>query len=86
MGVPSSLHLLLHDAAISDATGKSSDALVSNLHAFCLLANTIDTLTTDDQAAYRPKLAALAARLRSVSTHPYVAEKLAEYDDTEPSI
>lgn len=76
--------LLLHDAAISDATGESSDSLLGYLHAFCLLADTIDTLTEEDQAVYRPKLKELTTRLKHLSKHPYVGAKLAQYG-TEPS-
>ena len=48
--------LLLYDAAISEATGHSSDALLSYLHAFCLLSDTVDTLTEEDRAIYCEKL------------------------------
>jgi hypothetical protein len=72
--------LLLHDAVISEATGQDSDALLDYLHAFCLLSDSVDTLSEDDQAVYRPKLEALVTHLRSLPAHPYVAEKLFEYD------
>jgi hypothetical protein len=75
--------LLLQDAAISDATGKTNDALLSRLHAFCLLADAIDTLTDEDQALYRPKLQTLATRLRDLPAHPYLNAKLAEYEKGE---
>lgn len=67
--------LLRHEAAISEAMG--ADALLSRLHAFCLLA---DTLALEDQAVYRPKLNELAAQLRDCSSHPYLKAKLAVYD------
>ena len=72
--------LLLHDAAISDASGESSEALLDYLHAFCLLSDTVDTLSDEDQAVYRPKLDLLVTHLRSLPAHPYVSEKLLEYD------
>ena len=72
--------LLLHDAAISDATGQDSDALLDYLHAFCLLSDAIDTLSDDDQAVYRPKLDALVVRLRNLPAHPYLSERLLQYD------
>ena len=72
--------LLLHAAANSEATNQSGDVLLSYLHAFCLLSDSIDTLAEEDQAIYRPKLDALAAHLRSLPAHPYVSEKLAEYE------
>src|SRR4051812_15086866 len=39
--------LLLHDAAISEATDGKSDTLLSYLHAFCLLSETMETLTAE---------------------------------------
>jgi hypothetical protein len=71
--------LLLHDAAISEATGHSTDALLSYVHAFCLLSDTVDTLTEEDQSVYREKLDALATRLESLPSHPYLSEKLTKY-------
>lgn len=72
--------LLLHDAALSENSDHSSDALLSYLHAFCLLSDTMETLTEEDQAVYRPKLNKLATRLRSLPPHPYLGAKLAQYD------
>ena len=72
--------LLLHDAAIADATDHASDALLSRVHAFCLLSDTIDTLTTEDQAIYREKLDTLAAQLRTLPPDAYLSPKLAAYD------
>jgi len=72
--------LLLHDAVNSDAIGEDSDALLDYLHAFCLLSDSIGTLSAEDQAVYRPKLEALSRRLRSLSADPYVTEKLLQYD------
>ena len=72
--------LLLHDAAISDATNNASDALLSRIHAFCLLSDALETLTQEDRAIYREKLDALAAQLKSLPPHPYLSSKLAAYD------
>jgi hypothetical protein len=75
------VELLQHDAAVSEATGDNANALLDHLHAFCLLFDTIDTLTKEDQLGYRPKLDALAARLRDLPSHPYVTARLADYDE-----
>jgi hypothetical protein len=72
--------LLLHDAANSEATGDNATALLDYLHAFCLLFDTIDTLTKEDRAVYRPKLNALADRLRDLPPHPYLSARLADFD------
>src|ERR1044072_6841755 len=69
--------LLLRDAAIADATDRGSDALLNRVHAFCLLSDTVETLTVEDQAIYRAKLHALATQLRSLPPHPYLNSKLA---------
>src|SRR4051812_11646945 len=37
--------LLLHDALVADAIGNTSEALVSRVHAFSLLSDTLDSLT-----------------------------------------
>ena len=75
--------LLLHDAAISDATSHVSEAVLSRVHAFCLLSDNIDTLTHEDQAVYREKLEALAGRLRGLPANPYLSQKLAAYESQQ---
>lgn len=71
--------LLLHDAVIADATGDPRDALLSRIHAFCLLSETIDSLAAEDRAVYREKLDALAAKLKTLPAHPYLSAKLAAH-------
>jgi hypothetical protein len=71
--------LLLVDAEWHE-TGQDALPPVSNfVHAFCLLADTIDALTTEDQAIYRAKLNMLADRLGDLRTHPYIKERLRDY-------
>jgi hypothetical protein len=71
--------LLLHDAAVSEATGSASEALLSRVHAFCLLSDTVDSLTEEDQVTYRSKLDVLATELRNLPAHPYISARLAAY-------
>jgi hypothetical protein len=71
--------LLMHDAKVSEATGQSSDALLSNLHAFCLLSDSVAVLSAEDHAVYREKLDELATRLEALPAHPYLGAKLAAY-------
>jgi len=71
--------LLLHDAKVCEATGQSSDALLSNLHAFCLLSDAVATLSAEDRAVYRGKLDELATRLEALPAHPYLSARLAAY-------
>jgi hypothetical protein len=56
--------LLLQDAELSDAAGKNREAMISRAQAQALLAHSIDNLSPDEQAAYRPKLEALTVDLR----------------------
>ena len=48
--------LLLQDAELSEAAGKSQEAMVSRAQAKVLLERNIDNLSPDEQAVYRPKL------------------------------
>jgi hypothetical protein len=55
--------LLLQDAELSDTTGKNREAAVARAQARALLARSMDNLGPDEQAVYRPKLAALNIQL-----------------------
>ena len=68
--------LLTLDAGLSDDTGRAPEATVARLHAFCLLADSMQMLSRDEQATYRPKLARLAESLSVASGNPYVQCKL----------
>ncbi|SRR5712691_5899628 len=56
--------LLLQHAELSDAAGKNREAMISRAQAHSLLARNIDSLSPDEQAVYRPKLEAIAERLK----------------------
>lgn len=71
--------LLMQDAEIHEAQGETQEALISFLHAFCLLADSVDVLSFEEQAIYRPKLAALAKKLEHLPPNPYITEKLEAY-------
>ena len=68
--------LLIQDAEIFEEQGAPHQALPGFLQAFCLLFDSIEVLSTEEQAIYRPKLATLAARLGYLPPNPYVTEKL----------
>ena len=55
--------LLLQDAAVSKANGKEDEAIVSLSQAQALLAHSVNELSPEEQAVYRPKLEELTARL-----------------------
>lgn len=68
--------LLTLDAEISEETSRPIDPTVARLHAFCLLADSMQMLSRDEQATYRPKLDRLAESLSVFSGNPYVESKL----------
>ena len=68
--------LLTHDADLSDDAGRAAEATVARLHAFCLLADSMEMLSREEQATYRPKLDRLAESLGALSGNPYVQGKL----------
>jgi hypothetical protein len=68
--------LLTLDGEISEETSRPADATVARLHAFCLLADSIEMLSRDEEATYRPKLDRLAESLSALSGNPYVESKL----------
>ncbi len=68
--------LLTHDADLSSDAGRVAEATVARLHAFCLLADSMEMLSREEQATYRPKLERLAESLSALSGDPYVQSKL----------
>ncbi len=71
--------LLMQDAEIIESQGDPPVALASWLHAFCLLIDSMDVLSAEEQAMYRPKVAMLAAKLEPLPPNPYVTERLRAY-------
>jgi hypothetical protein len=77
--------ILLAELLLKDAELHPEDApraTVDYVHAFCLLADTVDMLDVEDQATYRPKLQALAVRLQDLQSHPYIGEKLRQHEQS----
>ncbi len=68
--------LLTLDAEISEDIGRAAETTVARLHAFCLLADSMPMLSTDEQATYQPKLDRLAESLSALSGNSYVQSKL----------
>jgi hypothetical protein len=72
--------LLLADAELHEAHPNVVPPVEFNyVHAFCLLADAIGALTTEEQAFYRVKLDMLAERLGDLKEHPYIKERLRDY-------
>ena len=51
--------LLLQDAEASDLAGRNREAIISRAQARALLGSSIDYLSNEEQAVYRPKLQGL---------------------------
>jgi hypothetical protein len=73
--------LLLQDAELSEIAGRLEDALLSRLHVFCLLLDSIDLLDRQDQKIYSEKLDVVAAKLSPLSQDPFIAERMRQYID-----
>lgn len=75
--------ILLAELLLKDAEMHQEDVsrtTIDYVHAFCLLADTVDMLDVEDQATYRPKIHALAARLKDMQTNAYIREKLRQHE------
>jgi hypothetical protein len=57
--------LLLQDAELNEEKGESREGFIRRAQARALLAASIDHLSPEDQASYRPKLEALNEEFRS---------------------
>jgi hypothetical protein len=68
--------LLLVDADIREEKGDTAGSVPNIVHAFCLIADSIETLTSDDQIVYRQKLNLLAKKLDHLRSHPYIGERM----------
>ncbi len=71
--------LLMQDAEILETRKESQSALASYIHAFCLLCDSINVLSTAEQAVYASKLEMLAEKLDHLPANPYTTEKLRAY-------
>jgi hypothetical protein len=56
--------LLLQDVAINESVGKVREATVGRAQARALIAHSIDHLSSEEQAIYRPKIEALTLDLK----------------------
>jgi hypothetical protein len=71
--------LLIQESEINDATGDRAGKIRGQLQAFCLLGESIDVLSPEEQAVYRPKLDKLAGQLREAGSDSYLMNKLREF-------
>jgi hypothetical protein len=66
--------LLLLDAQWQK--GGASDVLPNKVHAFCLLADSLSALSSEEESFFRKKLEAIAQDLGELRKHPYIRERL----------
>lgn len=71
--------LLMQDAEILESKNQSQQALASYIHAFCLLVDSIEVLSSEEQAVYESKLEVLAGKLDHLPPNPYTTQKLLAY-------
>jgi hypothetical protein len=71
--------LLLLDAEVNPTAGEPSPPSANQVHAFCLLADSMSALNREEQATYRPKLDRLADQLGELRTHPYIKERIRDF-------
>jgi hypothetical protein len=60
---------------------RTSDQLTPNyVHAFCLVADSIDSLSADEQPHFRARLVSYAEKLGDLREHPYINERLSKLE------
>lgn len=70
--------LLMLDAQWHEEDRSADDRMPNYVHAFCLIADSFEMLSTDEQTIFRAKLATLAVKLGPLREHPYIAERIAK--------
>jgi hypothetical protein len=64
---------------------RTADELTPNyVHAFCLVADSLDLLSSDEQPHFRARLATYAEKLGDLRNHPYISERLAKFEAPAP--
>ncbi len=71
--------LLIQDAEILETKNESQQALASYIHAFCLLCDSFNVLSVEEQAVYESKLQMLAEKLDHLPANPYTTQRLLTY-------
>jgi hypothetical protein len=66
--------LLLQDAELNDTSGSKREAQIERAQAYILLSDSVDLLSSEEQASYQPKIKALAERLTEKRTASVLRE------------
>ena len=72
--------LLRLDAEWHEEDRTSEELTPNYVHAFCLVADCLDLLSSDEQPHFRARLATYAEKLGELRNHPYIAERLAKFE------
>jgi hypothetical protein len=70
--------LLMLDAQWHEEDRSLDDRMPNYVHAFCLIADSLDLLRSDEQTVFRAKLAMMAEKLGPLREHPYIAERISK--------
>jgi hypothetical protein len=76
--------LLLLDAQWHQEDRTDEQLMPNYVHAVCLLADSLELLSSDERAHFRARMATAAEKLGALRNHPYVRERLARYEITDP--
>jgi hypothetical protein len=70
--------LLMLDAQWHEEDRSAEDLMPNYVHALCLIADSLETLSKDEQTVFRAKLASIAEKLGPLRKHPYIAERISK--------
>jgi hypothetical protein len=71
--------LLMLDAQWHEEDRLAEDRMPNYVHAFCLIADSLETLRAEEQTVFRAKLGTLAEKLGPLREHPYIAERISKF-------
>ncbi|HEY6226903.1 MAG TPA: hypothetical protein VI282_07255 [Verrucomicrobiae bacterium] len=77
--------LLRLDAEWHQEDRTSEQLLPNYVHAFCLVADSLDSLSLDEQPHFRARLAFYAEKLGELREHPYLNERLSKLEIPAPA-
>jgi hypothetical protein len=71
--------ILLHEADVLERSPHTPFPLANFVHAFCLISDSIEVLSYEDEALYRVKLDYLADRLQAFREMPQLSERFSRF-------
>ena len=77
--------LLMLDAQWHEEDRSAEDRMPNYVHAFCLIADSLESLGKEEQGMFRAKMAAAAEKLGPLREHPYIAERISRTAGEAPS-